>query len=67
VASRPPNLFKLRKGNVFDDLFPRDFADVMWQAFERDKLESITLEISKPTERMRMLIIDVAKRKTKRP
>jgi hypothetical protein len=51
---------------MYSDLFPRDFADVVWQAFEKDKLESITLKISKPTARIKLQIVDV-KQKAKLP
>ena len=67
MASHTPNFYKLKKGTAFHDLFPMDFLDVMWQAFERDQFESITLELSKPTERIRMRVVDVVKKKAKLP
>ena len=66
MASRPPNFYKLKKGAAFIDLFPMDFVDVMWQAFERDQFESITLELSKPTGRIKMRVVDI-KKKAKPP
>jgi hypothetical protein len=67
MGSRPPNFYKLTKGAAFHDLFPMDFMDVMWQAFERDKFESITFELSKPTARIRMRVVDIVKKKAKPP
>lgn len=49
-----PNFYILRVGVVEDDLFPRDFADVMWQAFVKDELRSLTLEVSQNGDRLRM-------------
>jgi hypothetical protein len=66
MASQPPNMYKLREGAIFSDLFPRDFADVMWQAFEKDNLESITLEISKHRGRLKLRVVEVV-RKAKPP
>jgi hypothetical protein len=67
VASRSPNFYKLKKGATFNDLFPMDFLDILWQAFEKDKLETITLEISRPKKRIKMMVVDVVKKKTKPP
>jgi hypothetical protein len=62
MASRQPNFYKLKRGAVFSDLFPMDFIDLFWQAFEKDQLKSVTLEISGPTERMGVRVVDVKKK-----
>ena len=54
-----PDFYTLRVGVVEDDLFPRDFADVMWQAFVKDELHSLTLEISQNGDRLRMRILSL--------
>ena len=51
-----PDFYMLRVGVVEDDLFPRDFADVMWQAFVKDELRSLTLEVSQNGDRLRMRV-----------
>jgi hypothetical protein len=66
MASNPPDFYALKKGAVYDDLFPLDFADVMWQAFEKDGLESLTLEVSKPSERIEMRVLDVKRKRRPR-
>ncbi len=67
MGSRLPNFYNLKKGAIFDDLFPIDFMDIMWQAFDKDNLESITLKISRPKVPIRMRVLDVVKKKTKVP
>jgi hypothetical protein len=65
MASDSPDFYKLEVGAEYDDLFPRDFVDVMWQAFEKDKLASLTIKISKPTERIKMRVVAVQRRSPK--
>jgi hypothetical protein len=67
MASHLPNFYKLRKGAIFDGLFPMDFLDVIWQAFEKDELESITLEMSEYKKRLKMRVIEVVKKTSKLP
>jgi hypothetical protein len=62
MAPRLLNMYKLRKGAPFEDLFPMDFLDVLWQAFDKDKLESITLELSRNDERIRMRVMETKKK-----
>jgi hypothetical protein len=62
MALRQPNFYNLRKGAVFDDLFSMDFIDILWQVFEKDKLESITIELSKLEEQIKMRVVEVKKK-----
>ena len=52
-----PDFYTLKIGVVEDDLFPRDFADVMWQAFVKDGLHLLTLEVSQNGDRLRMRVL----------
>jgi hypothetical protein len=64
MRTKPPTLYRLRVGEVYDDLHVHDFVDVLWQAFDKDFLKSLTIELSKPSERMTMRVLHV-KRKRK--
>ena len=52
-----PDFYTLRVGIVENDLFPRDFADVMWQAFVKDELHSLTLEVTQNGDRLKMRVL----------
>lgn len=67
MASHLPNFYKLSKGAIFDDLFPMDFLDVIWQAFEKDELELLTLEISEHKKRLKIRVTNVVKKTSKLP
>jgi hypothetical protein len=64
MKAKPPTLYRLRVGEVYDDLHVHDFVDVLWQAFDKDFLKSLTIELSKPSDRMTMRVLNV-KRKRK--
>lgn len=67
MTPSPPNLYTLKRGAVYDDLSPLDFSDIMWQAFEKDGLRSLILEISKPTDRIKIRVLGIKrKRKTRK-
>lgn len=66
MEGNPPNLYTLTVGAIYDDLFSYDFVDVLWQAFDKDNLESLTLEFSKQKERIKMVVIDL-RQKAKPP
>jgi hypothetical protein len=59
MASEAPNFYTLKPGTEYDDLFPNDLLDVLHQAFEKDKLESFTIKVSKPTARIKMRVIAI--------
>ena len=59
-----PDFYTLIEGAEYNDLFPLDFADVMWQAFEKDKLESMTIEVAHPSERISMRVLSVTRKRT---
>ncbi len=65
MASDAPDFYTLKPGIEYDDLFPLDFIDVLYQAFEKDRLESFTIKLSKPTERITMRVIAIKRRGTK--
>jgi hypothetical protein len=59
MAREPADLYLLEVGAEYDDLSSFDFADVMWQAFDRDKLESISIEATLIKGRLRMRVLDM--------
>lgn len=65
MASDAPDFYTLKPGMEYDDLFPNDFIDVLYQAFEKDRLESFTIKLSKPTERIKMRVLAVKRRSAK--
>ncbi len=65
MASNAPDLYTLKPGSEYDDLFPSDLTDVLHQAFEKDRLESFTIKLSKPSERMTMRVIAIKRRSKK--
>jgi hypothetical protein len=65
MASDTPNLYTLKPGIEYDDLFPLDFEDILHQAFEKDRLESFTIKLSKPTEHIKMKVLAVKRRSAK--
>jgi hypothetical protein len=70
MRAKPPNLYRLRVGEVYDDLSVYNFVDVLWQAFDKDKLKSLTIELSRMPEssnRITMRVLHVKrKRRTKK-
>jgi hypothetical protein len=60
-----PNFYTLKPGVEYDDLFPLDFIDVLHQAFEKDRLESVTIKLSKSTERVTMRVLAIKRRSAK--
>jgi hypothetical protein len=67
MKAKPPTLYKLRVGEIYDDLHVHDFVDVLWQAFDKDLLTSLTIELTKPSDRITMRVLHVKrKRKAKK-
>lgn len=66
MATDPADLYVLEVGAEFDDLSSFDFADVMWQAFDRDKLESITIEATRAKDSLRMRVLDLKPRRERK-
>lgn len=66
MALDPIDLYTLEIGADYDDLSSLDFVDVMWQAFERDRLESITIEATRAKDNIRMRILDIKPKHRKR-
>jgi hypothetical protein len=67
MATNPADWYTLEVGAEFDDLSSFDFADVMWQAFDRDGLESITIEATRVKENIRMRVLAVKPRRKRKP
>jgi hypothetical protein len=65
MASNAPDFYTLKPGIEYDDLFPLDVIDVLHQAFEKDRLESFTIKLSKSAERIAMRVIAIKRRSTK--
>jgi hypothetical protein len=59
MVSESSNFYTLEVGAEYDDLSPLDFADVMWQAFDIDRLESITIEAARAKDNIRMRVLDM--------
>jgi hypothetical protein len=57
--SDAPNFYTLEPSVVYNDLFPLDFEDILHQAFEKDRLESFTIKLSKRSERIKMQVITI--------
>lgn len=55
----PPDFYTLVEGATYDDLFPLDFADVMWQAFTKDKRDAITITVRRNGDRLAMRVLSV--------
>jgi hypothetical protein len=66
MAREPADLYLLEVGAEYDDLSSFDFADVMWQAFNRDGLESITVEASLAKDSLRMRVLDMKPRRERK-
>jgi hypothetical protein len=67
MAREPADLYLLEVGAEYDDLSSFDFADVMWQVFDRDKLESITIEAAQKKGNIRMRVLAVKAKDKKEP
>jgi hypothetical protein len=67
MATDPADLYTLEVGAEYDDLSSLDFADVMWQAFDRDRLESITIEAARVRDNLKMRVLDLRPKRKKRP
>jgi hypothetical protein len=67
MATDPADWYTLTIGAEYDDLSALDFADVMWQAFDIDRLESITIEATRARDKIRMRVLDVKIRRKKKP
>jgi hypothetical protein len=65
MASTAPDFYTLKPGVEHDDLFSLDFIDVLHQAFEKDRLESFTIKLSKPTKRIKMRVVAIKRRSAK--
>jgi hypothetical protein len=65
MASNAPDLYTLKSGVEYDDLFPLDLEDILHQAFEKDKLESLTIKLSKSSEHFKMKVLAVKHRSAK--
>jgi hypothetical protein len=66
MASNSFHLYRLEPGAEFDDLAPLDFADVMWQAFGKDRLESITIEATRVKGRISIRILNLKHKRRKK-
>lgn len=67
MKTKPPTLFRLRVGEVYENINVHNFVDVLWQAFDKDKLKSLTVELSgmpESSNRITMRVLHV-KRKRK--
>jgi hypothetical protein len=67
MAREPIDLYMLEVGAEYDDLSSLDFADVMWQAFDRDRLESMTIEATRVRDNLKMRVLDLRPKRKKRP
>jgi hypothetical protein len=65
MAPNAPDLYTLKPGVEYEDLFPLDFEDILQQAFEKDRLESFTIKISKPSDHIKMRVIAVQRKSAK--
>jgi hypothetical protein len=59
MPANAPNFYTLKPSIEYDDLFPLDFEDILHQAFEKDRLESFTIKLSKPSEHIKMRVLAV--------
>ncbi len=67
MAEDSKDLYALEPHTEFHDLAALDFADVMWQAFDIDKLESITIEATRVNNKISVRILGIKSgRKKKR-
>ena len=66
MATEPADLYTLKVGAEYDDLSSLDFVDVIWQAFDRDRLESITIEATRVNDNIRMRVLDINPKHRKR-
>jgi hypothetical protein len=67
MATDPADWYTLTIGAEYDDLSPLDFADVIWQAFDIDRLESITIKATRAKERIRMRVLDMKPERKRKP
>jgi hypothetical protein len=67
MATDPTDWYTLTIGAEYDDLSPLDFADVMWQAFDIDRLESITIRATRVRDNLKMRVLDLRPKGKKRP
>jgi hypothetical protein len=51
------DLYALEPGTEFRVLDTLDFADVMWQAFDVNKFESITIEATRVKDKIKVRIL----------
>jgi hypothetical protein len=65
MASDTSNLYTLKLGIEYNDLFPLDFEDIFHQAFEKDRLESFTIKISKSGEHITMKVLAMKRKSEK--
>ena len=66
MATDPFDWYTLEVGADYDDLSPLDFADVMWQAFDIDELQSITIEATRVEDNIRMRILALRPKRKKK-
>jgi hypothetical protein len=66
MAADSKNWYTLEPSAEFHDLEALDFADVMWQAFDVEKLESITIEATRATDKISVRILSIKPRRNKR-
>jgi hypothetical protein len=67
MATDPFDWYTLEVGANYDDLSPLDFADVMWQAFDIDGLQSITIEARRARDKIRMRILTMKPERKRKP
>jgi hypothetical protein len=66
MASKSFHLYTLEPGAEFHDLSAFDFADIFWQAFDVDKLESITIEATRAKDRISIRILNMKHKRRKK-
>lgn len=67
MATDPFDWYTLEVGTEYDDLSPLDFADVMWQAFDIDGLQSITIKATRARDKIRMRILTMKPKGKRKP
>jgi hypothetical protein len=63
MAADSKDLYTLEPGAEFHDLDALDFADVIWQAFDVDKLESITIKATRAKTKISVRVTGIKPRR----
>jgi hypothetical protein len=66
MATELTDLYTLEVGAEYDELSSLDFADVIWQAFDRDRFESISIEATRTEDNIKMRVLDIKPKHKKR-